>query len=215
MNVSRGLILAAAVSALLVGGAADAAKKRKGPMPVAPPAASVAQGSAPAGQCNGPGPMGAALGLGLMDRFDEIDTDKNGQLSKAELQAAIDKGREQFQAQVKERFTAADSNADGKLTREEAKLGAPQVFEHFEFIDADNDGFVTLKELEALRDREQLRLRILERVKQADTDGNGKLDLFEVQAAFPGLTQQRFTQMDRDGDGYLTPGDFMRPGGGF
>jgi hypothetical protein len=59
-----------------------------------------------------------------------------------------------------------------------------------------------------------MRLRILERVKQADKDGNGKLDLAEVQAAFPGMTQQRFTQLDRDGDGYLAPGDFMRPGGG-
>lgn len=215
MQISRGLILAAAVSALLAGGAADAAKKKKGPMPVAPPAATAAQGTAPAGQCNGPGPMGAGLGLGLMERFDAIDTDHNGQLSKAELQAAIDQGREQFQAQVKERFTAADSNADGKLSKDEARLGAPQVFEHFEFIDADNDGFVTLAELAALRDREQMRLRILERVKQADKDGNGKLDLAEVQAAFPGVSQQRFTQLDRDGDGYLTPGDFMRPGGGF
>jgi Ca2+-binding EF-hand superfamily protein len=216
MNISRGMILAAAVGALLAGGAADAAKKKKGPMPVAPPAATAAQGNGPAGQCNGPGhmgPMGAGLGLGLMDRFDAIDTDKNGQLSKAELQAAIDQGREQFQAQVKQRFTAADSNADGKLSKDEAKLGAPQVYQHFEFIDADNDGFVTLKELEALRDSEQLRLRILERVKQADTNKDGKLDLDEVQRAFPGLAP-RFTQLDRDGDGYLTPGDFMRPGGG-
>jgi Ca2+-binding EF-hand superfamily protein len=215
MTITRGLILAAAVGALLAGGAADAAKKKKGPMPVAPPAATAAQGAAPAGQCNGPGPMGAGLGLGLMERFDAIDTDQNGQLSKAELQAAIDKGREQFQAQVKERFAAADGNGDGKLSRDEARLGAPQVFEHFEFIDADNDGFLTLTELAALRDREQMRLRILERVKQADKDGNGKLDLAEVQAAFPGISQQRFTQLDRDGDGYLAPDDFMRPGGGF
>jgi Ca2+-binding EF-hand superfamily protein len=214
MTITRGLILAAAVGALLAGGAAEAARKKKGPMPVAAPAATVAQGNAPAGQCNGLGPMGAGIGLGLMDRFDEIDTDQNGQLSKAELQAAIDKGREQFQAQVKERFAAADSNGDGKLSKDEAKLGTPQLFEHFEFIDGNDDGFVTLAEIAALRDREQLVKRILERVKLADTDGNGKLDLTEVQAAFPGLAS-RFTQLDRDGDGYLTPGDFMRLGGGF
>lgn len=215
MTITRGLVLAAAVGVLLAGGAAEAARKKKGPVPVAPPPATVAQGNAPAGQCNGPGPMGARLGLGLMDRFDEIDTDRNGQLSKAELQAAIDKGHQQFLAQVKERFAAADSNADGKLSRDEARAGAPLVFEHFEFIDADDDGFVTPKELEALRDREQMRVRVLERFKRADTDSNGKLDLAEVLAAFPGITQQRFAQLDRDGDGYLTPGDFMRPGGGF
>ena len=59
-----------------------------------------------------------------------------------------------------------------------------------------------------------MRLRILERVKQADTNNDGKLNLAEVQVAFPGLAP-RFAQLDRDGDGYLTPGDFMRPGGGF
>ena len=36
----------------------------------------------------------------------------------------------------------------------------------------------------------------------------------EVQVAFPGLAA-RFTLLDRDGDGYLTPEDFGRHLGGF
>jgi Ca2+-binding EF-hand superfamily protein len=59
-----------------------------------------------------------------------------------------------------------------------------------------------------------MRQRILQRVKQADTNGDGRLDLAEVQVAFPGLAG-RFAMLDRDGDGFLTLEDFGQQIGGF
>jgi len=219
MKSSTGLILAAAVAALLVAGPVEAGKKKKSASP--PPAA--AQSGLATGQCDGSGPAekgagpGGSFGAGgsfLLERFDEIDTSKDGLLSKEEIEAWVAQVREQMQARQQERFAAADTDGDGALSREEARVGAPHLFDHFDFLDADGNGLLTLAELEQLRDRELLRQRVLERIRLADTDSNGKLDLAEVQVAFPQLAT-RFAQMDRDGDGYLSVEELQRNRRGF
>lgn len=48
--------------------------------------------------------------------------------------------------QVRDRFAKADTNGDGALTRDEAKA-MPRVASHFDEIDADHDGKVTLAEI--------------------------------------------------------------------
>jgi Ca2+-binding EF-hand superfamily protein len=162
---------------------------------------------------SGMGMPQAAPGEPLVLRyFDAIDTDRNQQLSRAELEAWVSNARGQFAAQVQQRFVAADANGDGQLSLDEARLGMPMLHDHFQFVDADRNGFVTVAEMQQLGDRELMRQRVLDRVRAADTDKNGKLDLAEVQAAFPGLAS-RFTLMDRDGDGYLAPDDFAGMGG--
>ena len=50
--------------------------------------------------------------------------------------------------QMQERFTKADTNGDGVLTREEAKA-MPRVSSHFDDIDANHDGQVSLDEIRA------------------------------------------------------------------
>jgi len=57
------------------------------------------------------------------------------------------------QKQIKdaeERFAAADKNADGKLTLEEAKAGMPRIGSNFKKIDTNNDGFVTIEEIKVM-----------------------------------------------------------------
>lgn len=46
-----------------------------------------------------------------------------------------------------EKFAAADNNHDGKLTREEAQSGMPDVYAHFGEIDRKKKGYVTRKEI--------------------------------------------------------------------
>jgi hypothetical protein len=52
------------------------------------------------------------------------------------------------------RFVAADSNGDGRLSRAEAQA-IPFVAKHFDAIDSDRDGYITRAELRAERQRMQ------------------------------------------------------------
>ena len=52
--------------------------------------------------------------------------------------------------QAEERFAAADTNADGKLTLEEAKAGMPRIASAFSKIDVDKKGYVTLDQIKAM-----------------------------------------------------------------
>jgi Ca2+-binding EF-hand superfamily protein len=52
--------------------------------------------------------------------------------------------------QAEERFAAADKNADGKLTLEEAKAGMPRIASGFSKIDVDKKGYVTLDQIKAM-----------------------------------------------------------------
>jgi Ca2+-binding EF-hand superfamily protein len=215
MTISRGFILTAAVcAALLVAGDVDAKgpKKKKRAMQSAPVTA-VVPAAAPAvpGAAVSPAANGQPW---VLRHFDAIDADKNGQLSRDEITAWTEQVREQARARVLAQFKAADMNGDGQLSREEARAGTPHLYEHFEFVDVNGDGQVSLAELAQLRDREQLRQRVIERLRAADMNRDGKLDLAEAQVAFPGLAA-RFTLLDRDGDGYLTPDDVQHGLGGF
>ena len=49
--------------------------------------------------------------------------------------------------EVQARFEAADTNADGKITLEEAKAGLPRVAMAWDKIDVDKKGYVTLDQL--------------------------------------------------------------------
>lgn len=52
-------------------------------------------------------------------------------------------------ALIAERFKAADVDHDGKLTREEAKAGMPEVYKRFDQIDARKRDYVTERQIGA------------------------------------------------------------------
>jgi Ca2+-binding EF-hand superfamily protein len=83
--------------------------------------------------------------------FDDIDVNKDGRLTKEELQAKRQERRSRFLANFDEKFTAADRNGDGALTREEAQAGnIGRIVEHFDRIDLNKDRKVTREELRAI-----------------------------------------------------------------
>ncbi|GAA0760973.1 EF-hand domain-containing protein [Ideonella azotifigens] len=49
--------------------------------------------------------------------------------------------------QIQDRFTKADADHDGKLSRAEAQAGMPRVAAKFDEIDAAHSGFVTLEQI--------------------------------------------------------------------
>jgi hypothetical protein len=70
---------------------------------------------------------------------------------REQCKADPEKCRAEAQARGRERFKKADANGDGRLSREEAKKGMPQLARDFDRIDTNKDGMVTVEELEAAR----------------------------------------------------------------
>lgn len=71
-------------------------------------------------------------------------------LSAQALAQAPDAARqEQLRTELRKRFGAADTNVDGRLTREEAKGKMPGVYRNFDAIDSAHTGAVTMEQIEA------------------------------------------------------------------
>ena len=88
----------------------------------------------------------------LSRSFDSIDTDKDGQLSRRELSAWKKAHRGERQAKAAQRFRHADTDGDGAISRAEAEQHAPRLARRFDQIDGNRDGKLTPEELRAYRD---------------------------------------------------------------
>lgn len=80
--------------------------------------------------------------------------------AKPERPAPDPQQRQQRVEQMKARWSRADTNKDGQLSREEAQQGMPKLAQHFDKLDANGDGQLTPEELRAAhqarkRDRPQ------------------------------------------------------------
>ena len=101
----------------------------------------------------------------LAKKFDQIDTNNDGQLSRDEMKAAkkIDKhahkkgNKADRQAKAAERFKHADTDGDGAISRGEAGKNAPRLAQKFDAIDANKDGQLTQDELRAYREAKRSR----------------------------------------------------------
>ncbi|AGW95247.1 hypothetical protein N234_34880 [Ralstonia pickettii DTP0602] len=66
-----------------------------------------------------------------------------------EMPAAVSPRVERAMQQLQGRFSDANTTHDGKLTREQAAAGMPMVAKHFDQIDAQRNGYVTMPQIEA------------------------------------------------------------------
>lgn len=100
-------------------------------------------------------------------------------------------------------FGQEDADADGRITRDEARAAALAWFARF---DADRDGQVTAAEARAGAQRWR-RERRAARFAARDRDHDGSVSAREL-----GATPRRFAWLDRDADGRLTPTELAREG---
>lgn len=108
-----------------------------------------------------------------------------------------------------EHWAALDTDGDGAISLDEARVGAPRMAEDFGTLDADGDGRVKREEMRQQRQQwrsaspEERRARAEQRFRSADANGDGAIDLAEAQTAMP-RAAQHFGEIDADGDGLLT-----------
>tara|TARA_Y100000310_G_C20647466_1_gene797444 strand:- start:1745 stop:2095 length:351 start_codon:yes stop_codon:yes gene_type:complete len=93
-----------------------------------------------------------------------------------------------------------DSDGDRRISLEEFKQPKENQFSK---MDDNDDGELTLKEMQKFQ-RRQLEERIEKQFASLDSNGDKRVTAEEMR-------QDRFANMDKDGDGYLTPPELMDP----
>ncbi len=110
--------------------------------------------------------------------------------------AIADQGDHPRRGKMLERLKAADTNADGLISRSEA-AALPRLGERFDAIDANKDGQVSFEELRASRGKHG---RHGGHFKRVDTDNDGKVSKAEALSA----AEAMFTRADANADGFVT-----------
>jgi Ca2+-binding EF-hand superfamily protein len=136
----------------------------------------------------------------------KVDTNKDGVATEVEIDAAFQAGRAEH---TQKRFEREDANKDGRLTREETRM--PSAW--FERADANKDGALTLAELASAGKSAGADKHAGPRqgkVGRFDQNGDGKVERQELRTA----AAAQFARLDKNNDGSLTSDEFRMPGHG-
>lgn len=144
----------------------------------------------------------------------QIDTNKDGVATQAEIDASMASKR---QGHVQKMFEREDANKDGRLTRDETRL--PSAL--FEKADANKDAALTPAELGNAHNqaRHEKAGRGAGKGRHFDQNGDGKVERQELRTA----AANQFARLDQNKDGSLSSDEFRAqrhgkhrrgPGGG-
>lgn len=147
----------------------------------------------------------------LAEKFDTLDSNKNGRLDAGELPSR--KGGRGGHRGRMEHVIKLDTDGDGRISRAEA-AAQPKVAASFDQADANRDGFLVRSELVASAEKRRGEFMAKHRAQfeakftAADTNRDGKLSRAEVDAGMPQLAKS-FAFHDEDHDGFLTRADLQ------
>lgn len=120
----------------------------------------------------------AAKSPRLLERFDTIDTNKDGKLSKEEMPRRGDRKHSGRGDGPRDAMAKLDTDKDGRISRAESAAAEGRFATRFDEMDANKDGYV---------DRTDHELRSKQRKDEwfasADADKDGKLSRAEFDAA--------------------------------
>ncbi|NBB80210.1 MAG: hypothetical protein GVY36_12345 [Verrucomicrobia bacterium] len=95
-----------------------------------------------------------------------------------------------------------DADENGSLSKDEVR---GRMLKHFESIDANSDGTIRLEELTAAREKTRERVgKKVEKIRDADTDGNRAISIDEAANAGMDKLVKNFEFVDIDGDGEIS-----------
>lgn len=103
---------------------------------------------------------------GMARNFERFDADADGQLTREEIKAQHTQMREQARARAEERWASTDANGDGAIDLAEAQTGMPRAAENFGRLDADGNGLLSREEM-----REGMRQHRAERMQRGPGAG--------------------------------------------
>jgi Ca2+-binding EF-hand superfamily protein len=142
-----------------------------------------------------------AEGTRLADHFAKLDTNKDGQLSKAELKAGRKGHKDHKRGAMAQRLKKLDKNGDGAWTK--AEVAGTPLEKAFARIDADKNGKITRAELKAAHPHAKGRGggKTGEKLRSLDKNGDGAWTKAEL-AGSP--LAKHFDKIDGNKDGKIT-----------
>ena len=169
----------------------------------------------------------AALPSDIASKFASLDSDRDGFVTRAEIDAKVGARRDKVEARADNfdparMFTRLDANKDGKVTKPEAETALGQrmtakgkpadratgrAARVFNRADTNRDGFLTLAELSAApkpapdADKPRHGGIVGRLFTKADANRDGRVSQAELQSA----ALQRFDRADANRDGQVTP----------
>lgn len=141
----------------------------------------------------------------LADLIKKADKDQDGKVSFKDLKTVAP-------GMTPERFARLDRNKDGVLTKEDAPQAGPQrpcpvAGPEGAGQGRGPHGLGAGGGPQGPGQGRAHRQQFLEKMKQADANGDGKVTFVEAKKVFPRMTEERFKKHDRNGDGVISKED--------
>ena len=83
----------------------------------------------------------------LATHFEAADTNRDGRLEGAEVEAGRDTAKREARTAIRARWNAADKDGDGALSQAEANESMPRLAKRFGDFDANGDGKISREEV--------------------------------------------------------------------